>query len=82
MSDNKDKKNVYGKAANGRIPVVVHVENEVCFVKSSPWSFKLIFLKYDIAQLMKVKTDYPDVNIVIMGGSGAPLVSHIFISKR
>lgn len=29
LTDNEDKSNVYGAAANGSLPLVVHAENEV-----------------------------------------------------
>jgi hypothetical protein len=29
ISENKDEDNVYGRAANGSFPLVVHAENEV-----------------------------------------------------
>lgn len=31
LSDNKGKDSLYGKAADGKIPVVVHTENKVSF---------------------------------------------------
>jgi len=58
LVENKGKESIYGKAANGSIPLIVHVEN-----------------KYDIEQLIKLKTDIGDVNLVIQGGSGAPAVA-------
>ncbi|CAG8948765.1 hypothetical protein HYFRA_00001887 [Hymenoscyphus fraxineus] len=58
LNENKLKDNIYGKAANGSIPLVVHVENE-----------------YDIQQLIRVKQQYNQTNLVIFGGSGAHLVA-------
>ncbi|KAH8700941.1 hypothetical protein BGW36DRAFT_138382 [Talaromyces proteolyticus] len=58
LNDNKGKDTLYGKAANGKIPVVAHSEN-----------------KYDILQLVKIKYDFPKVNLVIYGASEAPAVA-------
>jgi imidazolonepropionase-like amidohydrolase len=58
ITENTNKDNVYGRAANGSFPLVVYVENE-----------------YDIQQLIKIKEDFPSLNLVIFGGSGAPLVA-------
>ncbi|KAF4626832.1 hypothetical protein G7Y89_g11326 [Cudoniella acicularis] len=58
LSENGGKDNIYGKAANGSIPLVVHADNE-----------------YDIAQLIKIKESYPEINLVVYGGSGAHLVA-------
>jgi len=58
LTDNVGKDNVFGRAANGSLPLVVHVDNE-----------------YDILQLIKLKTDYPDVNLVLLGGAEAHLVA-------
>lgn len=56
--ENEKTDNIYGKVANGAIPLVVHADNE-----------------YDIMQLIKVKQEYPVLNLVIHGGYGAPLVA-------
>ncbi|KAH7317715.1 hypothetical protein BKA65DRAFT_438774 [Rhexocercosporidium sp. MPI-PUGE-AT-0058] len=56
--ENKGKNNIYGKAANGTVPLVVHADNE-----------------YDIMQLIKIKQEYPVLNLIIYGGYGAPLVA-------
>ncbi|CRG89988.1 Multiple PDZ domain protein [Talaromyces islandicus] len=58
LSDNKGKDTLYGKAADGKIPVVVHTEN-----------------KYDILQIIKVKSDYPKAKLIIYGASEAPAVA-------
>ncbi|KAL2065685.1 hypothetical protein VTL71DRAFT_3355 [Oculimacula yallundae] len=58
IDENKSKDNIYGKAANGTIPLVIHADNE-----------------YDIMQLIKIKQDYPELNLVVYGGYGAALVA-------
>lgn len=73
ISENQAADNVYGSAANGTLPLVVHVENEVGSI--SIQSFITNNSEYDIMQLIKIKQDYTDVNLVVFGGSGAPLAS-------
>lgn len=73
LSQNKSKDDIYGKAVNGTIPLVVHVENEV--------RTRLLFLakadfsQYDIMQLIKIKQETPSLDLVVMGGGGAHLVN-------
>lgn len=75
LSDNKGKNNIYGTAANGSIPLVVHVENKVsCSFAAFHFPLDLHTTnsyQYDITQLIKIKQDYQDINLVIYGGSGA-----------
>ncbi|KAN0106170.1 carbohydrate esterase family 9 protein-like protein [Hyaloscypha variabilis] len=59
LTENAGKDNIYGKAADGAFPLVVHVQNE-----------------YDITQLIKIKQDFPVINLIILGGAGAPLVAN------
>lgn len=78
LSDNKGKENIYGSAANGSIPLVIHTENKVSLTRTSLSDTKKTdSRKYDITQLIKIKQDYQDINLVIFGGSGAHLVSII-----
>ncbi|KAI9743083.1 MAG: hypothetical protein M1818_003378 [Claussenomyces sp. TS43310] len=65
LFENRGKDNVYGKAANGTLPVVLHVEN-----------------KYDILEMIKLKKDHGDVNMIIYGGSGAPAVAEELASSK
>lgn len=58
LKDNIGKDNVYGRAANGSLPLVVRAEN-----------------KYDIMQLIKVKQDFHQVDLVLLGGSEAYAVA-------
>ncbi|KAG4443289.1 hypothetical protein IFR05_001233 [Cadophora sp. M221] len=63
--ENQGGDNIYGKAANGSIPLVVHADNE-----------------YDIMQLIKIKQEYPTLNLAIYGGYGAPLVAKELAEAR
>lgn len=58
LTDNNGKENIYGRAANGDIPLLIHVQN-----------------KYDILQMVKVKQDYPSVNLVLVGAPEAHAVA-------
>lgn len=79
LSDNLETNNIYGNASKGLIPLIIYVENKV----RNPPSFRLLIIntknanytQYDIMQLIKIKNDYPKINLVIYGGSGAPFVS-------
>ena len=35
LTDNRGKGNVYGRATNGSLPLVIHAENEVCFLQAT-----------------------------------------------
>lgn len=74
LDENKEKDNVYGKAANGTIPLVVHADNEVLTIRIGAQTLTDV-PQYDIMQLIKIKQEYPSINLVIFGGAGAPLVS-------
>ena len=58
LSENEGKDSVYGKAADGKLPVIVHAKN-----------------KYDIMQLIRVKRDHKQANLIIMHGHEAPAVA-------
>ena len=73
LTENEGKDNIYGKAADGTFPLVVHVQNEV---NSTIFllSFEANHSQYDILQLIKIKQDILAINLIILGGAGAPLV--------
>lgn len=79
LSNNKGKDSIYGRASNGSIPLVVYVENKVCYSFTLLHPLSLVnmtnYSQHEILQLIKIKNDYPDINLVIYGGSGAPFVS-------
>lgn len=78
--DNRGKDNLYGKAADGKLPVVVHADNKVCSSihrlpvhEVGTYSLR----QYDILQLIKIKNEYSKVQLVIFGGAEAPAVSFL-----
>ena len=58
IKDNKSKDSIYGQAATGKLPLIVHATN-----------------KYDIQQLIKLKRTHKAINLIILGGHGAPAVA-------
>lgn len=58
LTDHKNKDNIYGLAAKGKIPLLVDVQS-----------------KYDILQMIKIKKDFPSVNLVLVGAPDAYLVA-------
>jgi hypothetical protein len=73
LTENAGKDNIYGKAADGAFPLVVHVQNEVHSTLLL-LAFGTNRSQYDITQLIKIKQDFPVINLIILGGAGAPLV--------
>jgi len=73
LAENGGKDNIYGKAADGTFPLVVHVQNEVQSIIFL-LTFRANHNQYDILQLIKIKQDFPAINLIILGGAGAPLV--------
>ena len=65
LKDNIGKDNVYGRAANGSLPLVIRADN-----------------KYDIMQLIKVKQDFSQVDLVLVGGSEAYTVAEELASAE
>jgi len=59
LTENADKDNIYGSAANGTIPLVIATDSSD-----------------DLAHLILLKAEFPNVYMVIMGGSEAYLVAH------
>ncbi|KXH60368.1 hypothetical protein CSAL01_05749 [Colletotrichum salicis] len=62
LADGQGKHNetTFGEVASGKLPLVINANNHE---------------QWDIQQIINIKKDFPDVNLVIQGGAEAPLVA-------
>lgn len=66
---------MFGRVVSGSLPLVVDVQNKVSSVIFR--DYVLLILQYDIAQLIKIKHDFPSINLILYGAAEATAVQNL-----